>query len=114
MSMTQNRTVECRDNGHCQTLHAVSERRTHPRIHVHFTPTFASWLKMVERFFRDITDKCIRRGVIHNVPDLEEAVLDYIEIQNEDPAPFIWTAKACDILEKVKRGRARLDNLQSA
>jgi transposase len=88
------------------------ERR--PRIHVHFTPTSASWLNMVERFFRDITDKCIRRGVFHNVPALELAVLDYITIQNEDPAPFIWTAKACDILEKVKRGRARLNNLQSA
>lgn len=88
------------------------ERRS--RIHVHFTPTSASWLNMVERFFRDLTDKCIRRGVFHNVPELEQAVLDYIEVQNEDPAPFIWTAKACDILEKVKRGRARLDNLQSA
>lgn len=88
------------------------ERR--PRIHVHFTPTSASWLNMVERFFRDLTDKCVRRGVFCSVAELEEALLAYIEMHNEDPAPFIWTAEADDILEKVKRGRARLDNLQSA
>ena len=88
------------------------ERR--PRIHVHFTPTSASWLNMVERFFRDLTDKCVRRGVFHSTPDLEQALLDYIETHNEEPAPFIWTAKACDILEKVKRGRAKLNNIQSA
>ena len=88
------------------------ERR--PRIHVHFTPTSASWLNMVERFFRDLTEKCVRRGVFHNTPELEHALLEYIETHNEEPAPFIWTAKACDILEKVKRGRAKLDNIQSA
>ena len=88
------------------------ERR--PRIHVHFTPTSASWLNMVERFFRNLTDKCVRRGVFHNASELEQALLDYIETHNQEPAPFIWTAKACDILEKVKRGRARLDNIQSA
>ena len=69
---------------------------------------------MVERFFRDLTDKCVRRGVFHSTPDLEQALLDYIETHNEEPAPFIWTAKACDILEKVKRGRAKLNNIQSA
>ena len=85
-----------------------------PHIHVHFTPTSASWLNMVERFFRDLTDKCVRRGVFHSVGDLESAIYQYIESHNEDPAPFIWTATASDILEKVKRGRARLNNLQSA
>lgn len=85
-----------------------------PRFHIHFTPTSASWLNMVERFFRDITDKCVRRGVFQSVADLESAIYEYIEAHNEDPAPFIWTAEASDILEKVKRGRAKLNNLQSA
>ncbi len=85
-----------------------------PRIHVHFTPTSASWLNMVERFFRDITERCIRRGVFHSVADLEEAILEYIEIHNENPKPFIWTAKASDILEKVKRAKSSLLNSQSA
>jgi transposase len=85
-----------------------------PHIHIHFTPTSASWLNMVERFFRNLTDKCVRRGVFRSVVDLERAIYEYIEAHNEDPAPFIWTAEASDILEKVKRGRAKLNNLQSA
>jgi transposase len=84
------------------------ERR--PHIHVHFTPTSASWLNMVERFFRDLTDKCVRRGVFRNVGDLEKAIHEFIDAHNEEPAPFIWTATASDILEKVKRGRSRLEN----
>ena len=87
--------------------------KRHPRVRIHFTPTSASWLNMVERFFRDITDKCIRRGVFKSVAELEKAILEYINTHNGDPAPFIWTAKANDILEKVKRGWAKLNNLQS-
>jgi transposase len=83
----------------------------HPKFHVHFTPTSSSWLNMVERFFRDITDKSIRRGVFHSVEELECAINDYIAVHNTNPKPFIWTAKASDILEKVKRGRAKLDKL---
>jgi transposase len=85
-----------------------------PRIHMHFTPTSASWLNMVERFFRDITERCIRSGVFHSVADLEEAIFGYIEIHNENPKPFIWTAQASDILEKVKRAKSSLVNSQSA
>lgn len=85
-----------------------------PHIHIHFTPTSASWLNMVERFFRDLTDKCLRRGVFRSVGELERAIYEYIQAHNEDPAPFIWTASAFDILEKVKRGRAKLNNLPSA
>lgn len=85
-----------------------------PHIHIHFTPTSASWLNMVERFFRDLTDKCVRRGVFRCVQDLERAIYDHIDAHNENPAPFIWTAEASDILEKVKRGRAKLNNIQSA
>ena len=69
---------------------------------------------MVERFFRDITERCIRRGVFHSVADLEEAILEYIEIHNEKPKPFIWTTKASDILEKVKRSKSSRLNSQSA
>jgi len=84
-----------------------------PTFHVHFTPTSASWLNMVERFFRDITEKSIRRGIFHSVEELETTINEYIALHNTDPKPFVWTAKASDILEKVKRGRAKLDKLQS-
>jgi transposase len=80
----------------------------HPRFHVHFTPTSASWANMVERFFRDLTEQRIRRGVFHSVPDLIEAIEDYLSHHNRQPKPFIWTAKAADILEKVKRARAAM------
>jgi len=73
---------------------------------MHFTPTSASWLNMVERFFRDLTDKCIRRGVFHSVKELVTTIIVSVEQHNKEPKPFIWTAKASDILEKVKRGRA--------
>ncbi len=86
----------------------------HKRIHIHFTPTSASWLNMVERFFRDLTDKRIRRGVFRSVGELNAAIDDYLAVHNQDPKPFIWTAKASDILEKVKRGQAALHKLQSA
>jgi len=86
----------------------------HPRFHVHFTPTGSSWLNMVERFFRDLTDKRIRRGVFRDVEELIMAIEAYVDQHNKSPKPFIWTAKASDILEKVKRGRKALDNLHSA
>jgi hypothetical protein len=69
---------------------------------------------MVERFFRDLTDKQIRRGVFRIVKELITAIQGYIENHNNKPKPFIWTAKAPDILEKVKRGRAALDKRLSA
>ena len=85
----------------------------HKRFHVHFTPTSASWLNMVERFFRDLTENQLRRGVFRSVEELIAAIDQYIDRHNQNPKPFIWTAKAADILEKVKRARAIL-NLQSA
>ena len=85
----------------------------HKRFHVHFTPTSASWLNMVERFFRDLSEQQLRRGVFRSVSELEQAVMAYIETNNEAPAPFIWTKSANDILEKVKRGRQTLNKLQS-
>ena len=86
----------------------------HPRFHIHFTPTSASWLNMAERFFRDLTVKRLRRGVFRSVDELVAAIDDYIAQHNEHPTPFIWTATASDILEKVKRGRAALHKVQSA
>ena len=77
----------------------------HPRFHVHFTPTSSSWLNMVERFFRDLTQNRLRRGVFRDVEELIMAIGDYIDRHNAKPKPFIWTAKATDILEKVKRAR---------
>jgi len=83
------------------------------RVHMHFTPTSASWLNMVERFFRDIPENRIRRGVFRSVPELISAIEDYIQSHNQSPKPFIWTAKASDILEKVTRARRTLDNVAS-
>ena len=85
----------------------------HPRFHAHYTPTSASWLNMVERFFRDITEKWLRRGIFRSVTELIEAVTHYLDHYNSDPKPFVWTAKASDILEKVKRARAKLNTLST-
>jgi len=68
---------------------------------------------MVERFFRDLTQKQLRRGVFRDVEELIMAIQGYIEKHNANPKPFIWTAKATDILEKVKRARKALDNARS-
>lgn len=86
----------------------------HPRFHMHFTPTSSSWLNMVERFFRDLTQNRLRRGVFRSVEELIVAIDEYIARHNENPKPFIWTAKAADILEKVKRARKTLHNRHSA
>jgi transposase len=85
----------------------------HPRFHMHFTPTSASWLNMVERFFRDISENRLRRGVFHNVAELEQTIDQYVAHHNRDPKPFIWTASASDILAKVMRARKRLNKFQS-
>lgn len=82
----------------------------HRRFHVYFTPTSSSWLNMVERFFRDLTQKRLRRGIFRDVDELIAAIGDYIDRHNDNPKPFVWTAKAADILEKVKRARKALDN----
>jgi len=87
--------------------------KRHPRFHVHFTPTSSSWLNMVERFFRDLTQNRLRRGVFRDVEELIMAIGNYIDRHNENPKPFIWTAKANDILEKVKRARRSLNIVQS-
>ena len=86
----------------------------HPRFHMQFTSTGCSWLNMVERFFRDPTENRLRRGVFRSVEDLITAIFDNFDHHIDNPKPFVCTAKAADIMEKVKRGRTALHNRQSA
>jgi transposase len=87
---------------------------SHKRFHVRFTPTSASWLNMIERFFRDLTHNRIRRGVLQDLEQLIMAIGSYIDVHNQNPKPFIWTAKASDILEKVTRAQSTLNKRRSA
>jgi transposase len=75
----------------------------HPRFHLHFTPTYGSWLNLVERWFGDLTEKRIRRGTFRSTRELENAINEYLEATNEDPKPFVWTKSADQILESIKR-----------
>ena len=86
----------------------------HPRFNMHFTPTSASWLNMVERFFRDISENRLRRGVFTSVPELVTAIEEYVAHHNAKPKPFIWTASPRDILQKVIRANSRLSSKQNA
>src|SRR5664279_3406862 len=83
----------------------------HPRFHLHFTPTSSSWLNLIERWFGKLTDKAIRRGVFHSVPELITAIETYLTVNNKNPEPFVWTATAEQILTKVQRGRATLTTI---
>ena len=83
----------------------------HPRFHLHFIPTSSSWLNMVERWFRELTEKAIRRDVFKSVPDLIAAIEAYLQASNNDPKPFVWTATAEEILEKASRGRVALASI---
>jgi len=83
----------------------------HPRFHLHFTPTSSSWLNLVERWFRELTDKALRRGVFHSVPDLVNSIQEYINAHNHDPKPYVWTATAESIFAKVARGRIALEKI---
>jgi len=101
-----------------QLRHAQASGRTgwlakHPRFNMHFTPTSASWLNMVERFFRDITTERLRRGVFTSVPELVAAIDEYVAHHNTNPKPFIWTKSARDILQKVIRANSRLSSKQN-
>ena len=95
---------------HPKVVHWL-QRNKH--FHIHFTPTSASWLNMVERFFRDLSQQRLRRGVFRSVPELCHAVEDYLACHNQDPKPFIWTASASDILAKVQRAQLQLHKVHS-
>ncbi len=75
----------------------------HPRFHVHFTPTSSSWLNQVERFFAEITRRRIRRGTFTSVPNLEDAIREYLKHHNEQAKPFVWTATADSIFAKLSK-----------
>ena len=83
----------------------------HPRFVCHFIPTSSSWLNMVERWFRELTDHAIRRGVFLSVPDLVHAIQRYLTAWNEAPRPFVWTAKVEDIVKKIDRARRQLEEI---
>jgi len=84
--------------------------KAHPRFHLHFTPTSASWLNMVERFFAEITRNRIRRGAFKSVAELKSVIMKYLENHNADPKPFIWTKSVGQILEKVARAKQALES----
>lgn len=83
----------------------------HPRFHVHFTPTSSSWLNLVERWFREITEKRIRRGSFASVPELITAIEEYLEASNDDPKPFVWHASIQSILDKIAKCKATYETL---
>lgn len=84
----------------------------HPRFKLHFTPTSASWLNLVERFFAEITSRRIPRGSYSSVDDLDSAIYDYLAQHNEKPKPFRWTKMAEDILTRERRALDRLDEIR--
>jgi transposase len=85
--------------------------KRHPRFHLHFTPTSSSWLNMVERWFREITDKRIRRGSFKNIPDLIATIKNYIESHNQNPRVFIWSASVDTIMNKISKCKEALETL---
>lgn len=93
--------------------HATVQRwlKRNPRVHFHFIPTSSSWLNLVERWFRDLTDKAIRRGAFASVDELISAIEAYIAQWNNEPRAYVWKKTAQQIIDKVTRGRAMLDSL---
>ena len=87
--------------------------RDRHRWHLHFTPTSSSWLNLIERWFKELTDRRLRRGVFTSVPDLTQAITTWAEHWNNNPTPFIWKATAEDIITKVKRGRETLNQIKT-
>ncbi|MBI4470900.1 MAG: transposase [Acidobacteria bacterium] len=85
--------------------------RRHPRFHLHFTPTSSSWLNLVERWFRDITEKRLRRGTFRNEPSLIRAIQGYISAHNQQPQVFVWSASAESIMKKISNCKEALEAL---
>jgi len=94
-----------------KTAEVESWLRRHPRVHFHFTPTSASWLNLVERFFSELTTRQLRRLAVTSVRELEHAIQQYIAHRNADPKPFTWTASVRSILAKVKKANETLASL---
>ena len=86
--------------------------KRHPRFEPHFTPTSSSWVNLVERWFGELTQKAVRRGAFASVPDLVQTIEEFLAAWNENPRPFVWTAKLEDILKKIERARAKLESIK--
>ena len=86
--------------------------KKHPRFVCHFVPTSSSWLNLVERWFRELSEKAIRRGNFVSVPDLKRAIDEFLTAWNEAPKPFIWTATVEELIEKIARARAKMEQLK--
>jgi transposase len=85
--------------------------KRHPRFHIHFTPTSSSWLNLVERWFREITDKRLRRGSFQSVPELIDAIYQYLDNHNQNPQAFVWSAPVERILAKIAKCKEAFDAL---
>jgi transposase len=92
--------------------HVKAWLKKHPRFVCHFIPTSSSWLNLVERWFRELTEKAIRRGSFLSVPDLKQAIEEFMDTWNENPKPFIWTATVEDIIKKIDRARAKAEQIK--
>jgi transposase len=92
--------------------HVQAWLKKHPRFVCHFVPTSSSWLNLVERWFRELTDKAIRRGSFVSVPDLKQAIDAFMKGWNQDPKPFIWSATVEDIVQKIARARAKMEQIK--
>ena len=83
-----------------------------PRLVLHFIPTSSSWLNLIERWFAQLSQKAVRRGVFHSVRDLQRAIRKFLAAWNAAPAPFVWTASVDSILDKIARARQRLEQIE--
>lgn len=92
--------------------HVMAWLAKHPRFHCHFIPTSSSWLNLVERWFGEISEKAIRNGSFVSVPELEQAIREFLEAWNQDPRPFLWTATVENILAKLDRARRKLEEIK--
>ena len=104
------------DNLSAHSTPEIAKWLTHKdrrRWHLHYTPTSSSWVNLVERWFKELTDKRLRRGTFTSVADLSSAITTWAEHWNTDPKPFIWKAPAADIIAKVQRGRATLHQINT-
>lgn len=104
------------DNLSAHKAPEIREWLDHPRRnrwHLHFTPTSSSWLNLVERWFKELTDKRLTRGVFTSVAELTEAIEHWVAHWNDDPKPFVWHKPAEEIIAKVRRGRDRLNQIKS-
>ena len=95
-----------------QEPHVKAWLKRHPRFVCHFVPTSSSWLNLVERWFRELSEQAIRRGSFMSVSDLQQAIDEFTQAWNQNPKPFIWTATVGQIIEKVDRARVKMEQIK--